>query len=115
MFDYDGRIFRSISNSEGGDVSGETTFSYHQRDDIVWATYCGGSVIFGTLLARVDSIGNLDMRYQHISADGTFKSGFCQSRPERLPDGRLRLHERWQWSDGAEGEGISIIEEIPKG
>ncbi len=114
MFDYDGRIFRSISNSDGGDVSGETNFHYHQRGDLVWAIYNGGYVLFGTLLARVDAFGNLDMRYQHISVDGTFKSGLCQSRPERLPDGRLRLHERWQWSDGAEGEGTSIIEEIPK-
>jgi hypothetical protein len=114
MFDYEGRIFRLVESSDGGDVSGETTFHYHQRDDLVWATYSGGSVLFGTLLARVDASGNLDMRYQHVSVDRAFKSGHCQSRPERLPDGRLRLHERWQWSDGAEGHGSSIIEEIPR-
>jgi hypothetical protein len=114
MFEYEGRVFRSVMNSDGGDVSGETTFHYHQRDDLVWATYSGGSVLFGTLLAKTDAFGNLDMRYQHISVDGAFKSGHCQSQPERLPDGRLRLHERWQWSDGAQGQGISIIEEIPR-
>jgi hypothetical protein len=114
MFEYDGRIFRSVANSNGGDVNGETTFHYHQKNDIVWATYVGGSVLFGTLLARVDAFGNLDMRYQHISVNGTFKSGQCQSRPERLHDGRLRLHERWRWSDGAEGHGTSIIEEISR-
>jgi len=115
MLEYEGRVFRSVANSDGGDVSGETTFHYHQRDDLVWATYTGGPVLFGTLLAKVDTFGNLDMRYQHVSVDGTFKSGRCQSRPERLPDGRLRLHERWHWTDGAEGRGISIIEEIPRG
>jgi hypothetical protein len=115
MLEYEGRFFRSVANSDGGDVSGETTFHYHQRDDLVWATYTGGSVLFGTLLAKVDAFGNLDMRYQHVSVDGTFKSGHCQSRPERLPDGRLRLHERWQWTHGAEGQGVSIIEEIPRG
>ena len=112
MFDYDARIFRPVANSEGGDVNGETKFHYHQRDNIVWATYAGGSVVFGTLLAKVDASGNMDMRYQHVSVDGNFKSGHCQSRPETLPDGRVRLHEQWEWTDGAEGQGVSIIEEI---
>jgi hypothetical protein len=112
MIGYDGRRFRSLSNSAGGDVGGETTFDYHQREDLVWATYAGGSVRFGTLLAKVDPSGNLDMRYQHLSADGAFKTGQCQSRPEVLPDGRLRLHERWQWTGGAHGQGESIIEEV---
>jgi hypothetical protein len=113
MIRYDGRLFRSVENSAGGDVGSATTFHYRQEDDVVWATYSGGSVRFGTLLATVDADGNLDMRYQHVSVDGQFKTGRCQSRPEKLPDGRLRLHERWQWTGGADGEGVSIIEEIP--
>jgi hypothetical protein len=109
---YDGRVFRTRANSSGGDVGEETTFHYHQRGDVVWATYAGGSIHFGTLLARADSDGNLDMRYQHLLTDGTFKTGLCTSRPEWLPDGRLRVHERWRWTDGAEGGGVSLIEEI---
>jgi hypothetical protein len=112
MYDYDARTFRSVANSDGGEVNGETTFHYHQRGNIVWATYAGGSIVFGTLLANVDAVGNLDMRYTHVSVDGGFKSGRCQSRPESMPDGRLRLHERWRWTDGAEGEGVSTVEEI---
>ena len=112
MIDYDAKLFRSVANSDGGDVTGETTFHYHQRDDVVWATYEGGSVVFGTLLAAVDAAGNLDMRYQHLAVDGGFKAGRCHSRPETLPDGRLRLHERWRWTDGAEGEGVSVVEEV---
>jgi len=114
MLDYDARVFRSVANSDVGDVNDETTFHYHQRDNVVWATYAGGPVVFGTLLAKADDFGNLDMRYQHVSVDGSFKSGRCQSRPETLPDGRLRLHERWQWTDGAEGQGASIVEEVPR-
>jgi hypothetical protein len=114
MVQYEGRVFRSVANSDGGDVGEGTTFHYHQQADIVWATYSGGSVRFGTLLARVDEDGNLDMRYQHVSIEGEFKSGLCRSRPEQLPDGRLRLHEQWQWTGGAEGRGVSIIEEIPE-
>jgi hypothetical protein len=112
-FSYEGRVFRSITNSAGGDVSGETTFHYRQSGSLVWATYAGGSVLFGTLLAQVDDGGSLDMRYQHLTIDGAFRSGRCHSRPELLPTGRLRLHEQWTWSDGAQGEGVSIVEEIP--
>jgi putative acetyltransferase len=109
---YDGKLFRSVSNSTGGDVGAETTFHYRQEGDLVWATYAGGAVRLGTLVATADAEGNLDMRYQHVGADGAFKTGRCCSRPEVLPDGRLRLHERWRWTDGAEGEGVSVIEEI---
>ena len=109
---YDGRIFRSLANSEGGDVGDATTFHYRQEGEVVWATYAGGSVRFGTLLARADEAGNLEMRYQHLSSAGEWKAGRCQSRPELLPDGRLRVHERWQWTDGADGQGLSVIEEL---
>ena len=113
MFNYEGRVFRSVANSAGGDVSGETTFHYRQRGSVAWATYDGGSVLFGTLLAKVGDGGSLDMRYQHVTTDGAFRSGHCHSRPELLPSGHLRLHEQWTWTDGAQGDGVSIVEEIP--
>src|SRR5829696_4171796 len=34
MLDYDARIFRSVANSDGGDVNEATTFHYHQHDDV---------------------------------------------------------------------------------
>ena len=52
---YEGKTFRSVSNSASGDVSGETRFRYHQDGDLVWATYEGGSVRFGTLVAKADA------------------------------------------------------------
>lgn len=110
--DYDGRMFRPVSNSADGDVRGETTFRYHEAEGVVWATYQGGGIRFGTLVAVADESGNLDMRYQHVAADGAFRSGICNSRPEFLPDGRLRLNEEWLWTDGREGSGRSTIEEI---
>jgi len=36
---YDGRKFRSVSNSPGGEVNAETIFNYHQTGNVVWATY----------------------------------------------------------------------------
>ena len=52
------------------------------------------------------------MRYEHINFAGEIRTGLCLSRPEILPDGRIRLHEKWQWTSGDLSSGESIIEEI---
>jgi len=110
--DYDNRRFRAVSNVDTGDVTTDTTFHYHQRDAVVWATYDGGGVAFGTLIATVDARGRLEMRYQQVSVTGQLRAGRCLSTPEVLPDGRLRLHESWSWTEGGEGSGTSVVEEM---
>ena len=101
-------------NAPNGDVNEATVFDYYQEDDLVWASYSGGSVRFGTLVAKVDSEGQLDMRYNHVSETGDLKTGMCVSVPEVLPDGRIRLHETWQWTCEDFSSGTSIVEEIPQ-
>jgi hypothetical protein len=112
VINYDGRRFRTVSSGAGGDVDVDTVFHYHQHGPVVWATYAGGGVAFGTLIARIDPDGRLDMRYQQVSSTGVLKAGRCQSTPEVLPDGRLRLHESWRWAEGGEGSGTSVVEEM---
>jgi hypothetical protein len=112
VIDYDERVFGSVSNSDSGDVGTGTVFRYRQQGKIVWATYEGGAVAQGTLIARVQADGSLDMRYQHVTIDGAMKTGRCLSRPEILVDGRIRLHERWQWTEGGSEAGESVIEEV---
>jgi len=111
--DYDGRTFKPVSNSDTGEVGAETFFHYHQRGEVVWAEYSGGAIRFGTLIAKIEADGSLDMRYQHINGNGELMTGVCRSTPELLPDGRLRLHEKWQWTSGDRSSGESVIEEIP--
>lgn len=110
---YDNRRFRSVTNSETGEVSFETVFHYHQNADIVWAEYAGGQIERGSLVALVLDDGSLDMRYQHINVRGELMTGRCRSVPEVLSDGRLRMHETWQWTSGNRSTGESVIEEIP--
>lgn len=110
--DYDERFFTPVSNSETGEVGSETVFHYRQRGDVVWATYEGGEVLFGTLTAKVLEDGSLDMRYAHVNRRGDLMTGRCRSTPEPLPDGRLRLHERWQWTSGDQSSGESVVEEL---
>lgn len=108
---YEGRIFTTVSNAAGGDVGADTRFHYHQQHDIVWATYRGGAVAFGTLIAKVLADGCLDMRYQHVTSAGEMKTGRCRSTPTMLTDGRIRLDEQWTWTEGGSGEGESCVEE----
>jgi threonine dehydratase len=112
LIDYNNRVFRSVATSPAGDVDSETRFLYRHEGNIVWATYEGGGIRFGTLTALVRPNGSLDMRYQQISSGGFIKTGRCMSRPEVLPDGRVCLHEEWRWTEGGEGEGRSRVEEI---
>ena len=110
---YDNRRFRSITNSDSGDVGNETVFHYHQDGEIVWAEYSGGEIVRGTLIAKVFSDDSLDMRYQHINQKGQLMTGICTSVPEILPDGRICLYEKWQWTSGDNSTEESVIEEIP--
>lgn len=111
-FNYDGKVFRSIANSGNGEVDGETRFYYRQQGDVVTADYRGGGVRQGQLMARVLPNGQLDMRYHHLNRDNAFMLGRCLSTPQQQPDGRLRLHEAWQWLSGDGSSGESWIEEV---
>ncbi|CEJ90868.1 hypothetical protein VHEMI06621 [[Torrubiella] hemipterigena] len=109
---YDGKTFQSTANSDNGQVSSATIFHYHQQDRIVWAEYAGGSIVRGTLIATVRDDNSLDMRYQHVDTEGKLMTGQCDSKPETLNDGRLRMHEKWQWTSGDGSKGESTIEEV---
>lgn len=111
-YNLEGKIFRSITNTENGGVGADTLFYYHQDGDVVSAMYQGGTVVTGHLLAKILKNGQLDMRYHHLNNKNEFMLGKCLSTPEVLPDGRLRFMESWQWLSGDMSKGYSEIEEI---
>lgn len=110
---FNGRVFRSVENSTTGEVGKDTLFHYHQQDDIVWAEYSGGEVVRGSLIGKIRADGSLNIRYQHVNRKGKLMTGTCVSTPILLPDGRLRLNEKWQWTSGDHSSGESAVEEIP--
>jgi len=109
---YNNKKFTVNENSANGDVGNDTLFHYWQEGNVVWGTYKGSQISFGTLVAKVQRDGLLEMRYQHIDNQGNFKTGRCTSTPEVLEDGRIRLHEKWQWTSGDQSSGSSTIEEV---
>ena len=111
MINYNNKIFRPVSNSENGETSNDTVFHYQQTGNILTAEYSGGRIIQGHLIGLVDSLGNIDMRYHQVNDNGELMTGICRSIPERLPNGKIRLHESWEWTSGDRSKGKSIIEE----
>lgn len=112
MINYHGRLFRPVSLDGEGDVSSDTIFRYSQRGDLLTADYSGGEIDYGHIIGLVDDDGNIDMRYHHITLEGDIMTGRCRSKPEVLPSGKLRIHERWQWTCGDRSNGQSILEEL---
>ncbi|AQY52082.1 n-acetylglutamate synthase [Listeria weihenstephanensis] len=112
MVDYQGKKFVVVENSENGEVSTETVFHYFQDGDVISGTYEGGEIERGTLIGVVNRDGSLDFRYNHVSIHKKIRSGTCHSTPENLPNGKLRMHEKWQWNGLERDSGTSIVEEI---
>ena len=105
----DGRRFRSASEVPGGDVGTDTVFEYEEDDGVVSAMYSGGSIRLGFLVGTRTGL-KLSFRYVQLRTDGTTASGRCESVIENLDDGRLRMHERWEW-ESQPGAGTSVVEE----
>ena len=109
---YHGKKFSAVSNSPNGEASGDTIFTYQQHGNIVTADYAGGAIVQGHLIGLVDEAGNIEMRYHHVNHQGELLTGVCHSRPERVSNNKIRLHETWQWTCGDQSAGESVVEEI---
>lgn len=109
---YDGKAFAAVMNSESGEVSGATVFHYHQDKEVFWAEYSGGEILRGFMIGLVGPQGQIDFNYQHLNVGRQIRLGKCRSTPEIMQDGRIRLHEAWQWLDGEGQKGTSVIEEL---
>jgi hypothetical protein len=108
--DYDGRRFVS-SAAETAGAGDFPVARYAQRGDLVWAEFAGGRVRAGRLVGVAAPNGVLRLAYCQVLTDGAMVAGECVSTPTVLPDGRLRLEERWRRADGS--TGVSVIEELP--
>lgn len=111
MINYNGKTFKPTTNTENGETSNETVFQYKQVGVIVTGDYSGGKIVSGHLIGLVDEKGNIAMRYHQVNDKGELMTGSCNSIPEILENGKIRLHENWEWTSGDKSIGQSIIEE----
>ena len=66
----------------------------------------------GYLFGTTDNEGMLAFCYQHLNRKKEIRTGRCLSTPEIMQDGRIRLTERWEWTNGDMSQGTSTIDEI---
>lgn len=111
MINYNGKVFRPIVNTENGETSADTVFVYKQVGNLLTSEYSGGKIRYGHLIGLVDESGSIDMRYHQLNEKGGLMTGICKSVPEILPNGKIRLHETWEWTSGDKSTGSSVIEE----
>ena len=76
---YDGRKFIPKMNSENGEVSEQTTFTYYQNGNLLWAEYSGGDILKCSLIGTVLCNGELDFVYHHMNKNMQIKTGKCHS------------------------------------
>ncbi|WP_437917716.1 n-acetylglutamate synthase [Sphingobacterium sp. LRF_L2] len=112
MINYNNKTFAPVQNSHNGETSSQTRFHYKQTGNILTAYYEGGKISAGHLIGLVGEEGEIDMRYHQVNTEGQIMTGICQSKPEILENGKIRLHEQWQWTSGDLSQGQSIIEEL---
>ena len=112
IMNYNNKKFRPILNSANGETSEETIFEYKQDGNILTSEYCGGQIVKGHLIGLVDNSGNIEMRYHQVNKKGELMTGRCSSKPELFKNGKIRLHETWQWTSGDQSNGTSILEEL---
>mgnify|MGYP006879694086 FL=1 len=112
MFNYNDKKFKAVKNTVNGETSEETIFHYKQAKNIVTANYAGGKIIEGHLIGLVSKDGEINMRYHQVNTNGNWMTGVCKSIPEIISNGKIRLHEEWQWTSGDKSKGNSIIEEL---
>lgn len=109
--DYNGRKFVPFTNTENGEVDGNTVFHYHQSGFDFSAEYSGGEVKKGSMIGKVSKTGELDFYYEHLNTNDEIRAGKCHSVPVIKDDGKIELHEKWQWLNGDCSTGESIVVE----
>ncbi|WP_268121748.1 n-acetylglutamate synthase [Roseivirga pacifica] len=109
---YHDKKFKPIENSSNGEVSPDMVFHYQQNGEVLTCQYKGANIVKGEIIGLVDETGVIEMQYEQINNKGEVRTGKCTSTPETLPSGKIRLHEKWQWTSGDYSHGQSIIEEV---
>ncbi len=109
---YNNKKFKPTFNSENGEVSSDMIFHYEQTGSILTCNYHGIKILKGHLIGLVDEHGNIHMNYHQINQNGELMTGVCTSKPEHLKNGKIRLHEVWEWTSGDKSKGKSTLEEL---
>lgn len=102
-----GRCFRAQANTANGTIDTETEMRFTEDGEVIHATYSGGSIVSGFVLARWSGEMRMDMCYHCLTASDALQAGKAKARFDRTSDGRLAMRLDWQWLTGDRTKGES--------
>ncbi len=109
---YNNKKFRVFENSENGETTTEMIFEYKQSGNILTSQYSGDQILSGHLIGLVDESGKIEMCYHQVNIKGELMTGLCSSKPELTKNGKIKLHEKWEWTSGDKSKGESVLVEL---
>jgi hypothetical protein len=111
VISLDNKTFYLENNSSGGTSNSDTIFHYQQKDDLVTASFGGGSVRFGNLIA-LHKGDHLEMIYQLLTTSKELKSGKAIAHISLGENNKIQLNMNWEWLQGYNNTGISTYREL---
>ena len=106
---FDGKTFRVTNTAPNGLVNDKTIFYFQHIGNLITATYKGGRVKTGFLIGKLHE-GKLEFQYSQMHDDESLNGGYSVCEIQFTEDGRIKLVEHFEWSDGQ--KGTNILEEL---
>lgn len=104
---FNNKTFYLLENSENGQVNSATIFEYKHQGNLVTADYCGGSILYGKIIAVLD--GNyLNMLYQCVTIHNELKAGKAIAEISFTENGKIKLSLNWEWLGDKKEKGMSV-------
>lgn len=102
-----GKRFLAQANTANGTINTETEMHFTEDADIIRASYAGGSIVRGDVMARWTGAMQIDMCYHCLTASDALQAGKAKAHFDRTSDGRLAMRLDWQWLTGDRTKGES--------
>lgn len=119
--DLDNTTFRCVSRTADGKevLDPGIKYQFQCNGSLVAAIYSGGGLEDGCILGQYyPEDGSFSGKWDHRAPGHDLRlMGDCETTPEVLPDGRVRLTRKWTYpktEGGGDNEGIDILESVGK-
>ncbi len=60
---------------------------------------------YGERISLVDNAEKIEMHYHQVNNKDELMKGICNSKPEILENGKIRLLENWEWTSRDKSKG----------
>lgn len=104
--DFNNKTFLLVDNSDHGTVNNDTVFRYQQKNAIITATYDGGSIKYGKILAKQVNT-RLEMLYHCVTTQNELKAGKAVADISFSPNNKIILRLQWEWLNNNKEKGTS--------